>query len=279
MTTGPMPSVSLLHATFHAVDPVGVRDTWLTRARYRDRVEHIFALDADDDDSSAATKGHRRVMSPPGNGVVTSVRNWNAAAAAATGDLLFVIADDLLPPEEWDVALRDTIRGLDPHRAAFAVKIRDGGNARDTVLRHPIVSRRFYVQYGLFCPAFRGVFCDNDISIRAFRSAVIIDGRHVPFLHGDPRRSSTPETLSKKLGEPGTGVQGRIRDALHHMDQAAEGSAPHPSPGETRSEALPSPDCGCTRGFQGPVDHPLSRQARPSDSAAAESADGPSTGH
>lgn len=203
MTVRPMPSISLLHATFHAIDPVAVRETWLARARYRDHVEHIFALDADDDESASATQGYRRVIGPPGDGVVTSVRNWNAAAAEATGDLLFVIADDLLPPSDWDVALRHVISGLDPLQVAFAVKIGDGDTARDSLLRHPVVSRRFYTQYGLFSRAFRGVFCDNDISIRAFRSAVIIDGRRVRFLHGHPQGHTAPVTLSKgRLNQP-----------------------------------------------------------------------------
>lgn len=201
--TTAIPSVSLLHATFHASDPVAVRDTWIARARYPDRVQHIFALDADDAGSVAATDGCERVVSPAGNGVVTSVRNWNAAAAKATGDLLFVIADDLLPPVDWDVALRLAIGDLDPRHVAFAVKIGDGGPGRDTLLRHPVVSRAFYSRLGLFSPAFRGVFCDNDLSIRAFRYAVIIDVRHLEFTHGGPDNDSTQASRSKgELNQP-----------------------------------------------------------------------------
>jgi hypothetical protein len=192
------PSISLLHATFHAPDPVGVRDVWLARARHRDRVEHIFALDADDAGSVAATEGCERVVSPADNGGVTSVRNWNAAAARATGDLLFVIADDLLPPVGWDVALGEAIGHLDPRRVPFAIKIGDGGARRDTLLRHPVISRAFYSHLGLFSSAFRGVFCDNDLSIRAFRSAVIIDARRLKFTHGGPDGDPAAVTYSKR---------------------------------------------------------------------------------
>ena len=87
--------------------------------------------------------------------------------------------------------------GLDPLQVAFAVKIGDGDTARDSLLRHPVVSRRFYSRYGSFSPAFRGVFCDNDLSIRAFRSAIIIDGRGVRFSHGHAQGRIGTVTLSK----------------------------------------------------------------------------------
>jgi len=92
------PSISLLHATFHAPDrALEVRETWLAYSARADLVEHIFAMDADDDQSIAATQAYSRVISPARSGEVTFVRNVNAAAASARGDLLFVIADDLYP--------------------------------------------------------------------------------------------------------------------------------------------------------------------------------------
>ena len=104
MTASPMPSVSLLHATFHAVDPV--RETWLAvPARRQDRVEHIFALDANDDESVAATEGYRRVIGPSG---------ISSSPLCATGTPLLPQQPEtcssssptISSPSDWDVALR-----------------------------------------------------------------------------------------------------------------------------------------------------------------------------
>ena len=86
--------ISLLHATYQrSSDPVEVKMIWLERAAHPERVEHIFALDADDRSSLEFTDGHLRVVSPGDAQWATSVRNWNAAASAASGSLLVVIAD------------------------------------------------------------------------------------------------------------------------------------------------------------------------------------------
>lgn len=193
------PSISLLHATYHAADrALAVRETWLANAERADLVEHIFAMDADDDESITVAEGYRSVISPALGGEVTAVRNWNAAAASAKGDLLFVIADDLYPPPGWDTALRRVIGRLDPLRADFAVKIDDGDVERATLLRHPIVSRRFYVRHGLFSPRFRGVYCDDDLSTRAFREAVIIDGRELRIEHRSPSCDDLQGSFSRR---------------------------------------------------------------------------------
>ena len=182
-----MPTISLLHATYHRESgPIDVKETWLARAERRDLVEYIFAMDADDRATVSMTVDHLRVVSPPISGRVTSVRNWNAAASISTGDLLMVIADDLFPPSAWDSQLRDLLRDLDPKRMSFAVKVTDSPVPRDTLLRHPIVSRSFYEQHGLFSDAFDGVYSDNDITIRAFWRAIIVDGRSLGFEHRHP---------------------------------------------------------------------------------------------
>ncbi|SDB80679.1 Glycosyl transferase family 2 [Raineyella antarctica] len=176
------PRYSLLHATYRRGEsPVEVKDAWLSAAADPAAIEHIFALDADDSRTLAWVEGHRQVVSPP-TGEVTAVRNWNAAAAAATGDVLVVIADDLYPPPHWDVRLAGIIGPrLDPVRVPFAVKALDVTSAQnpatDTLMRHPIVSRAFYEKFGLFSPRFTGVYCDNDITRRALWGAVVLDGR------------------------------------------------------------------------------------------------------
>src|SRR5882724_9650615 len=107
------PRISLLHATYKRVGgPAEVRDAWLDRAVDPDSIEYVLSMDADDLATVAVTEGLPRLVNPPQGGAVTAVRNWNAAAAAANGDLLVVIADDLFPPHGWDRTLLETIGGL-----------------------------------------------------------------------------------------------------------------------------------------------------------------------
>jgi hypothetical protein len=178
--------ISLLHATYRAGErAVGVREEWLGRAFRPSRVEHVFSLDEDDEISVAATGGLSRVVNPAAPGV-TAVRNWNAAAKAASGDLLFVIADDLTPPHGWDVTLDRLIGRLDPRRIAFAVRVADiepSTDSRPWLMRQPVVSRRYYEELGLFDDEYTGLFCDDDITLRSFWYAVVLDGSSLVLSH------------------------------------------------------------------------------------------------
>ena len=189
------PRISLLHASYHrAAGPLIVRDSWLARADSPGDVEYVFAMDADDHGSIKDTDGCLRVIGQPAIGMVTAVRNWNNAAAVAAGDLLMVVADDLFPPQGWDTALLELIALLDPEAVEFAVKLRDSTNRSKGLLRHPVISRAFYERHGLFDDAYRGVFCDDDITRRAFWRAAILDGRSIVLHHQHP---SLDKTLQK----------------------------------------------------------------------------------
>jgi hypothetical protein len=187
--------ISLLHATYRAgPTAVHVRAEWFASAAMPSRVEHVFALDADDEISIFATEGLTRVVSDPRPDTVTAVRNWNAAAGISTGHLLFVIADDLTPPAEWDSTLDEIIGALDPSRLAFAVRVADidpRTDSRPTLLRHPVVSRRFFETLGLFDSEYTGLFCDDDITLRSFRRAVVIDGSALRLHHQRSERRPT----------------------------------------------------------------------------------------
>lgn len=182
----PAVRISLLHATYHRPGgPTEVMRAWVDNAAHPDRVEYVVAMDTDDTVAVAATEGLRRSIGDSADDV-TAVRNWNAAAALATGSLLVVIADDLFPPNRWDETLVRSIGRIDPDEVAFAVKVRDSVEAGDVKLRHPVVSRRFYAEYGLFDPAFTGVYCDDELTARAFWRSFIVDGTGVQLHHRHP---------------------------------------------------------------------------------------------
>jgi hypothetical protein len=122
---GGPPTIALLHATYHRPGGVGpLRDAWLGRADRADLVDYIVAMDGDDP-AVRDTAGWHRVVGPPSDGTVSAVRNWNAAAAASSADLLVVLADDLFPEPGWDTTLRRMLDGWDPQAVAYAVKITD----------------------------------------------------------------------------------------------------------------------------------------------------------
>jgi len=203
--------ISLLHATYRAgATALRVRADWLASAAIPRRIEHVFALDADDEISVRATEGFPRVISSALPGVVTAVRNWNAAADVSTGHLLFVIADDLTPPPGWDSTLDEIVGALDPCRLAFAVKVADvepTDDSRPTLLRHPVVSRRFFEMLGLFDPAYTGLFCDDDITLRSFRRAVVVDGSSLRLLHD--RSDSHPTQSRRRINSEDELARGR----------------------------------------------------------------------
>jgi hypothetical protein len=193
------PTIALLHATYHR--PGGVRplrDAWLGRADRADLVDYIVAMDGDDP-AVRDTAGWHRVVGSPSDGTVSAVRNWNAAAAASSADLLVVLADDLFPEPGWDTMLRRILDGWDPQAIAYAVKITDSPDPDDALLRHPIVSRRFYDTLGLFAPQLRGVYCDDELTRRAYWRALILDGRRLAFDHAHPTLTGQVETTSHHL--------------------------------------------------------------------------------
>jgi GT2 family glycosyltransferase len=182
------PRFSLLHATFQAGEQaIATRIAWLKAANQPTLVEHLFSLNADDPISAKLSATYASVVNPPWPGVVTSVRNWNAAAVSARGDILVVIADDLLPPACWDVDLEKIFDHLDPLATPFAIKVTDNYDPNDNLIRHPIISRAFFNRFGLFHPDFYGICCDDDLSLRAWRYAIVLDGRRLVFAHYNPR--------------------------------------------------------------------------------------------
>jgi hypothetical protein len=182
-----LPTISILHATYHRPGgPLPVHDRWLRAASHPELIEYIVAMDDNDEPALQATRATQvlRVVRPHEQRV-TAVRNWNAAASVATGSLLIVVADDLRPQQDWDAQLRSALGSLDPERVSFAVKVHDS-EERGIKMLHPIVSRFFFEEHGLFDPDFRGVYCDDEITARAFWRSSIIDGRSVRFHHEHP---------------------------------------------------------------------------------------------
>ena len=190
--------ISLLHATYRAgASAVATRDAWLAAAELPERVTHVFSSDADDEVSAAHPAIREGRVNPPQDGV-SAVRNWNAAADAASGDVLVVIADDLFPAVGWDAQIEELCVDLDPRRASFVIKLRDSADDTWALIRHPVVSRRYFEKYGLWFPAYEGHGVDNDFTQAAHRRQLVIDGRQFHFDHHCPHHNELPWTESQR---------------------------------------------------------------------------------
>lgn len=118
----------------------------------------------------------------------------NTAAAASTGQILIVNADDQFPCEKWD----DEIRFQRDHSAAFhagcpdelkgdwALSVSTGTPTEHEreIMVMPILSRTRYEKYGyVFYPQYESMFADNDLFALAERDGCIVDARHLIFPH------------------------------------------------------------------------------------------------
>ena len=200
--------ISLLHATYRAGNAaVGLRGRWLDESTGIHVIEHLFACDADDEVSMGCPAIAAGVVGPPVLRV-SAVRNWNAAAAVATGDLLFVIADDLWPPHHWDGDLASALGDLDPTRVPFVIKVGDSDDDDNGHIRHPVVSRRYFERFGLWRPEYDGHWVDHDFTISAYLNGLVLDGRRIKFYHAHPT-SGAEHTESHLRIRSESAVQGR----------------------------------------------------------------------
>lgn len=179
---GGKPRISLLHATRGRwSQAISSMNTWMARASDAFRVEHIFAIDEDDAESREKLARFRHVVSPKDG---YSVGAWNAAAKAATGDVLIQMADDFEPPAGWDDAVVKALNG--EVFAPRVLRVKDGIR-EDGLITLAIVTRRWLEQEGhLFDPQFRNVYSDNDLTSRAIKAKAIIEAPHLVFHHHHP---------------------------------------------------------------------------------------------
>jgi hypothetical protein len=179
---GGSPRISLLHATRGRwAKASAAMNTWMSRAADPFRVEHIFAIDEDDAESREKLRRFRHVIAAKDG---YSVGAWNAAAKVATGDILVQMADDFLPPPEWDKGIIEAIGGN--VFAPSVLRVNDGLR-KDGLITMAVVTRRWLEKEGaLFDPAFRNVYSDNDLTARARKAGAIIEAPHLLFDHQHP---------------------------------------------------------------------------------------------
>jgi glycosyltransferase involved in cell wall biosynthesis len=152
---------------------------WAARRSPAHTHEHILSVDTTDpaqhDYERVAARLGLRLTANPNR---TMVEATNRGLALAEGDVIVVVSDDFSCPEGWDVALAGVIDG----RPRAAVLVHDGGSAR--IMTLPVLTCAYANELGfLYHPAYRSMYADDDLTEVARRDGVLIDARHIVFLH------------------------------------------------------------------------------------------------
>jgi hypothetical protein len=187
------PLFSILHASARPEKWREIYNDWMSKAVYRDEVEYVLCVDPrwgfSMDEAQYSTK-HENVHVVLNNQSRCYVDAVNIAAAASTGRILIVIADDQYACDNWDANLLSQIGGAFNRFSlndAFVIEVFTGTpqeHARNIMVM-PILSRKRYEDQGneVFYHGYESMFADNDFCEHAQQDGVVIDARHLFFEH------------------------------------------------------------------------------------------------
>lgn len=197
--------ISLCHTTARL--PRGwmrAHEVWMKRADKPTRIQYILTVDSDRLLELEHPRGStvrdvdkanvRLVMNRKRH---CAVDGWNAASRAATGDLLISVSDDWFPPEHWDTMMLDLIPDI---RGEYVLDV-DNQDGSFPLLPFSLLTRGYYNrlinQYGyegFFYPGYFGMMADCEFTDLARQDGVVIDARHMKFVHLNPERGSSPNS-------------------------------------------------------------------------------------
>jgi hypothetical protein len=195
------PTFSILHTSARPAQWRAVYDTWLDWADRPEDVEYVLVIDPrwgfqyDGLDLVQSCWGLRTQDKIIVNtGRMCYVDGVNLAAAASTGRVLIVNADDQYPCEHWDSQLlnaldRATVKGKVGLEREVAIRISTGtpNEHERRIMVAPILSRALYDRWGyVFYPEYESMFSDNDFCEHALQDGVIVEAQNLVFPHRHP---------------------------------------------------------------------------------------------
>ena len=164
-----------------------VLELWNTRSKLN---QHEWCIGIDEGNAECLVAAKALAEKWPNvkvvinTGAKTCVGGWNAAAAATTGKVIIAVADDFLPPQNWDELLL-SIEPKDWIDKEHVIKTEDGYVHNIFVLS--ILTRKRYERFGyLFYPKYLSLFCDTEFGEVATRDGVVIEANHLLFEHLHP---------------------------------------------------------------------------------------------
>lgn len=196
--------ISLVHASYKSsLMSLKVRNKWFESASNPEKIEHCLGFEENDESILGAygvTKSTKTGFSSDGltkfsttkkESTPSAIRNWNAAASLASGEILVVIADDLIPEPGWDLEILK-LTNFNPNELSRIWKVTDYRCSKkheypngDVFLpRHPIITRHFYAQNNfIFDPRFLGVGVDDHLLLSGLQKKIFFDARHIKLHH------------------------------------------------------------------------------------------------
>jgi hypothetical protein len=186
MNTG-TPTFSLAYTSVRPAILPQIVKLWDDRSKNKD---HEWCLSVDDGHeparASAVAVAEQHTGKYPtsvavNRGRKNCVDGWNAAAAVSTGKVIIAVADDFVPPPNWDEALL----ALQPNGwpdGEHVVHVNDGFIGHIFTLA--ILTRKRYDRFGyLWYPGYESMFVDTEFGEVAKRDGVVIEAMQLLFEH------------------------------------------------------------------------------------------------
>jgi len=197
---GKRPAFSIIHTSARPNEWRKVYDAWLASAVHPEQVEYVICIDERWGFPSQADAAYGEELSGlrPQDRVIWNtgrrcyVDGVNLAAAASSGDVLIVNADDQYPCDKWDEALKtviarqkwDDTEAVEKDDYVISVSTNTPKEHERNIMVMPILSRERYERFGwVFYPAYESMMADDDFCAMAKRDRCIIDARHLIFPH------------------------------------------------------------------------------------------------
>lgn len=161
--------VTIIHPSRQRAElAFGAASQWIHSAGVP--VEYLLSLDQDDPELEEYVrlyssnwmldpnnpKAPKTLITNPNRSAVDAINN---AAKVATGDILIVISDDWVLPQNWAVDILKASEG----KTDWIMKTPDG--IQKWMITLPILDRAYYNRFGyIYHPDYLHMFCDTEIS-------------------------------------------------------------------------------------------------------------------
>lgn len=188
---GSKPVFSIIHTSARPNEWRKVYDAWRDNAAKWDQVEYCLAIDQRWGFTETDLLLAKMYMRPQDKVIWNTSRRCyvdgvNLAAAASTGDVLIVNADDQYPCDKWDEVLLEAWRTHHELTNDYVIEVSTNTPTEHErgIMVMPILSRERYERFGwVFYPEYESMYADNDFCAMAKRDKCVIDARHLIFPH------------------------------------------------------------------------------------------------
>ena len=150
---------------------------WLICSSMETDFEHILSLDEDDPELN-----RYKILFTKSKIIINKNRNLveaaNKAGEACSGDIIVLISDDMLCPDNWDNILKE----FHKENKYYLLKTFDG--VQKWIVTLPIMDRMFYENNGyIYHPDYQHMFCDTDLTHKADLENCLYMRNDIEFTH------------------------------------------------------------------------------------------------